>query len=253
MQVLGKGVHGADRGAVLLVILAAAGVAVAQVVIADVHFHGAVPHASLQGPVAQGPVGLHERVEAGGGVDFVAGQGAFDAQFGGGVVLVAGAVVLTAVVIQAGDHGQVAGGLADGLQPVHAGAVELAVEVDHAAAAGVGSDTLGNRQVLKHAASAGVGIHLQRRIAKIPLVVHAQLLMIDTLARVVGQRPSRHRTRVGLVRGPGLPQRILRAILLQAAVDQCHLAVVVRLEVDLGERLVTARCAVVAVAVGVHA
>src|SRR5450830_946922 len=77
--------------------------------------------------------------------------------------------------------------------------------------------------------------------------------MVDAFSRVVLQRGRRYRTRVGLVRRPGLPQRILRAVLLQAAVDQRQLAVVIRLEVKLGKRLVTAGAAVVAVAVGVHA
>ncbi len=77
--------------------------------------------------------------------------------------------------------------------------------------------------------------------------------MIDTFSRVVFQCGRRYRTRVGLVRGPGLPQRVLRAVLLQAAVDQRQLAVVIRLEVELGKGLVPAGAAVVAVAVGVHA
>ena len=45
----------------------------------------------------------------------------------------------------------------------------------------------------------------------------------------------------------------MRAVLLQAAENQRHLAVVVGLEVELGKGLVAPRGAVVAVAVGVHA
>ncbi|MND93267.1 hypothetical protein D3C80_854490 [compost metagenome] len=56
-----------------------------------------------------------------------------------------------------------------------------------------------------------------------------------------------------LVGIPGLPQRVLRVVLLQAAVDQRHARVVVGLEIDLGEGLVTARSTVVAVAIGIQA
>ncbi len=55
-----------------------------------------------------------------------------------------------------------------------------------------------------------------------------------------------------LVGVPGLPQRIFSVVLFQAAVDQRHAAVGVGPEVQLGEGLVAARGAVVAVAVGVH-
>ncbi|MGG2035265.1 hypothetical protein AB1K01_00185 [Pseudomonas paraeruginosa] len=51
---------------------------------------------------------------------------------------------------------------------------------------------------------------------------------------------------------PGLPQRVLGAVLLQAAVDQRQATVGVGPEVELGEGLVAPRGAVVAVAVGVH-
>ena len=50
-----------------------------------------------------------------------------------------------------------------------------------------------------------------------------------------------------------MAQWILCAVLLKAAVDQRQFAVVIGLEVELGERLIAARGAVVAVAVGVHA
>lgn len=55
-----------------------------------------------------------------------------------------------------------------------------------------------------------------------------------------------------LVGVPGLPQRIFSVVLFQAAVDQRQAAVGVGPEVELGEGLVAARGAVVAVAVGVH-
>ena len=50
-----------------------------------------------------------------------------------------------------------------------------------------------------------------------------------------------------------MPQRVLRAVLLKAAVDQRQFAVFVRFEVELGKGLIAAGGAVVAVTVGVHA
>ena len=163
------------------------------------------------------------------------------------------AAVFALVEVQAGDDHQLARHAVDGLHPAHAAAVELAVELHDAAAAFVARNTLGNRQILNHTPAPGVGIHLQCRIANVPLVIHPYLLVINALACVVRQGIAAHRARVGLVACPGLPQRVLGAVLLQAAVDQGQLAVVIGLEVELGEGLVAAGAAVVAVAVGVHA
>jgi len=77
--------------------------------------------------------------------------------------------------------------------------------------------------------------------------------MVDAFTSVVGNRIGCDRARVGFVGGPTLAQRVLRAVLLEAAIDQRQLAVFVRLQVELGKGLVAAGGAVVAVAVGVHA
>ena len=163
------------------------------------------------------------------------------------------AAVFALVEVQAGNDRQLARRAFDGLQPAHAAAVELSIKLHYATAAFVGGRALGDRQVLNHTAPPGVGIDLQGRATEIPLVIHPQLLVIDTFTRVVVQRIGAYRARVCLVRCPGLPQWILRTVLLQAAVDQCQLAVVIGLDIELGEGLVAARAAVIAVAVGVHA
>jgi len=162
------------------------------------------------------------------------------------------AIILAAIVVQAGDQGQVAGRAVDRLQPVDRAAVELAVERYYAAAFARG-DSAWNRQVLNHTPTPRIGIYLQRRIADVALVIHPQLLVIDAFARVVRQRVNAHRARVRFVRFPRLPQRVLSAVLFQAAVDQRQFAVVIGLDIKLGKGLVPACAAVVAVAVGVHA
>ncbi len=178
MQVRRKGIHHADRRGVLLIGLAAAVIAVAEEVVVHVHLHGAVAQACLQGPVAQQPVGLYEGVEAGGSVDFIATQCAFDTVHTVEGVGIALAIILAAVVIKAGDQRQVAGGAGDGLQPVDRAPVEFAVE-SHYAAASVcrvecaTGEFVRNRQVLNHAAPSCVRIDLQRRIADVALVIHA--------------------------------------------------------------------------------
>lgn len=89
-------------------------------------------------------MGLQVWVEAGGGVLFIAAQFAFDAQGVAAEILVATAVVATTVVVGPGGQGQGAEGDIDRLDPAQGGAVELAVEVDHAAAAvSVGHDGFG--------------------------------------------------------------------------------------------------------------
>ena len=100
------------------------------------------------------------------------------------------AIILAAVVVEAGDQGQVARSAGDGLQPMHGAAVELAVEGHHATTrvGRVGDTTgelVGNRQVLNHAPPPRIRIHLQRCIAEVPLVIRPQLLVIDAFARVV--------------------------------------------------------------------
>ena len=77
--------------------------------------------------------------------------------------------------------------------------------------------------------------------------------MVDAFTGVVGNGVGRYRAWVGLVGFPALAQRVLRAVLFKAAVDQRQFAVFIRLEVELGKGLVAARGAVFAVAVGVAA
>ncbi|MNE72592.1 hypothetical protein D3C80_1685480 [compost metagenome] len=101
--------------------------------------------------------------------------------------------------------------------------MELTVEVDDPTATlVVGGHRLGDGQVLNDAALPRIEIELQRGIAKIALVVHAQLLVVDAFAGVVGFSHCRGGARVVLVSAPGLPQRVLRVVLLKAAVDQCQ-------------------------------
>jgi hypothetical protein len=65
-------IHHAHGWSVFLIGLAAAGVAVAQELIIDIHLHGAVTYARLQGPAVEGPVGLDVGVKAARRVDFIA-------------------------------------------------------------------------------------------------------------------------------------------------------------------------------------
>ena len=80
MQIRGEGIHHADRWRGFLIALGTAVVAIAQKLIIDVHFHGAVAQAGLHGPVIDSPVGLYIRIQAAGGIDLVAYQCAFDPQ-----------------------------------------------------------------------------------------------------------------------------------------------------------------------------
>lgn len=210
-------------------------------------------HPGLQGPGVDGPARLQVGIEAGGGVHLVAAQLALHAELVAVEVLVAATVVAALVVVEADGQVQLARRLAYRLQPAHGAAVEVAVEVHHAAATlTVGDHPLGDRQVLHDTALAHVGVDLQGRLAEVALVVHPGLLVVDALARVVQLGVGGDGARVVLVGVPGLPQRIFSVVLFQAAVDQRQAAVGVGPEVELGEGLVAARGAVVAVAVGVH-
>ena len=252
MQFGGEGVHHADGWRGFLVAFSAAGVTVAQKLIMDVHFHGAVTQTGLHGPVIQRPVSLYVRVEAAGGVDFIANQCAFDAQLVADKILIAVAAVLALVIVQAANQSQVTRYALNGLHPTQATAVELSVELDDPSALFVTGSCRWNRQILNHTPRAGIRIDLQGRVTDVAFVVHAQLLVVDAFAGVVDQRVGRHRARVGLIRFPTLPQRILGTVLLKAAVNQCQFAVFVGLEVELGKGLVAARGAVLAVTIGVH-
>ena len=253
MQLGGKGIHHADGWRGLFVTLGATGVAVAQKLIIDVHLHGAVAQAGLYRPVVQRPVGLYIRVETAGGIYFITHQCAFDPQLTADKVLITVAAVLALIEVQAANQGQIARYTVDRLHPAQAAAVKLAIELHDTAALFIAGCCGRNRQILNNAARTGIGIDLQGSVTDIALVVQAQLLMVDALTGVVGNGIGRYRARVGLVGFPALAQRILCAVLLKAAVDQRQLAVFVGLEVELGEGLVPACGAVVAVAVGVHA
>jgi len=253
MQLGGKGVHHADGRRGLFITLGAAGVAVAQKLIIDIHFHRAVAQAGLHCPIVQRPVGLHIRVEAAGGVYFITHQCAFDPQFAADEVLIAVAAVLALVEVQAADQGQITRYAEHRLHPAQAATVEFAIELHYTATLFVAGRRGWNRQILNHTARAGIGIDLQGRVTDIALVVQAQLLVVDAFPGVIGNGVWRYRARVGLVGFPALAQRVLGAVLFKAAVDQRQFAVFIRLEVELGKGLVAARSAVFAVAVGVHA
>ncbi|EVT82863.1 hypothetical protein Z046_31575 [Pseudomonas aeruginosa VRFPA09] len=220
-----EGVHHRERWGVLPVAPRAAGIAVAQVAVVDLHLHGAVAHPGLQGPGVDGPARLQVGIEAGGGVHLVAAQLALHAELVAVEVLVAATVVAALVVVEADGQVQLARRLAYRLQPAHGATVEVAVEVDHraiplATRITLASYLLGYRLILHDTALAHVGVDLQGRLAEVALVVHPGLLVVDALARVVQLGVGGDGARVVLVGVPGLPQRIFSVVLLQAAVDQ---------------------------------
>ncbi|MCY1408896.1 hypothetical protein D9M71_242280 [compost metagenome] len=254
VQLRAEGIHHPQRRHVLLEAPRSAGIAVGEEMVVHLHLHAGAADAGQQGPVAKHPVGLHIGIEAAGGVQLVAAQGALHAELVAIEVPETAAIVLAPVVIDAEGQAQLARNALQRLQPAQAAAVEVAVEIHHPAAAKAIGDGGGrDGEELQHAAPAGVGGELQAGRAELALVVQAELLVVDALARVEQPGVGRDRTRVGVEACPGLPQRVLGAVLLQGAGDQRQTALVVGPEVELGEGLVAARGAVVAVAVGVQA
>ncbi|MNN25752.1 hypothetical protein D3C81_1392390 [compost metagenome] len=142
--------------------------------VVDTHFHGAVAQPQLAGPVADFPMGLEVRVQAGSGVFLVTAQLTFHAQLVTAEILVAAAVVLALVVIGADGEGEIAGHIRDRLYPAQGAAVELTIKVHNPAATlAVRGHRSGDGQILHHAAPPRIQVELQRGIAKVALVVHA--------------------------------------------------------------------------------
>ena len=194
MQFRREGIHHAHRRRGFFITFVAAVIAVGSgyKLIMYIHFHGAVAQPGLNGPIVDGPIGLHVRIEAAGGVDFVANQCASNPKLVAEVVVITMATVLALVVIEPCNQGQIPRNAVHRLQPAQAAAIKFTVELDNAAPLFICrvwfwrvTYRFWNRQILNHAARTGVRIDLQGRVAKVALVVHAQLLMIDAFARVV--------------------------------------------------------------------
>ncbi|MNZ71102.1 hypothetical protein D3C78_894570 [compost metagenome] len=254
VQIVGERIEHAQRRHVLLETSGAAGIAVDQEVVVHLHLHVAVPEARQQSPVAERPVGLHVRIEARCGIQLVAAQFAFYAQLVAAEVLETTAIIPAPVVIDAERQAQLSRNARHGLQPAQGAAMEVAVEIHHAAATlAVGDRRTRDGEKLQHAALTGVSVDLQGGVTEPALVVQAGLLVVDALAGVEQHRVGRHRTRVVVEAFPGLAQRVFRVVLFQAAEDQRQAAVVVGFQVEFGEGLIATGGAVVAIAVGIHA
>ena len=154
-------------------------------------------------------------------VELVAAQFATHAQLGAVEILEAEAVLALPVGVEAQHDSQRPPGGLRVQVPAQVGAAEIAVEVDHAAAAErrcLRRDR--HRQVLHDAPLAGVHLQAQARCGRKLVFPHQpELLVAHRLARVEGERGRRRLARVlGHLRGVE-PEWIFRLRRIQAVRD----------------------------------
>ncbi len=251
------------RGAA--VVDAAAVVTVAQVTVADVHIQRSTAQPGSQHPLAALPFGLHIRIEAGQFILLVAAQLAAHAELLAHKILEALARILRARVLEADRGAQGAAGELAHVAPVQVDAVEVAVEVDHAARMrGRRLEAAREGLVLDHLTVAAVGSQLQAVGAEALLPLQADLLVVDALAGVVALGEGALRrlrvagidlagARVALEGRPGDAKRVLGVALVQGVGDDGDLAVARGRDGQLGVALFARGGAVRPVAVGLEA
>src|SRR5471032_1233912 len=245
----------------MAVLQAAAIVAIAEVVIADFHFHLAVAQSRTEQPGAALPFRLDIRIEAGNDILLIAAQPAFQAKGIADVILITRAVIAGAAVIDADGCAQLSASQLVYMQPIGVDAIKIAFEIDHAARLTWGIlDDLGKCLVLDHIAVAPVSRHVQAIVAEALFIGGADLLVVYAFACVVAigqgalrvlciRRVDFAGARIAGKRGPGDAQRILRIALMQGVGDDGQRAVCIWLDGNLAESLFARGGTMVAVAI----
>src|SRR5690606_28048440 len=152
----------------------------------DIEAEAAAAHAAGEDPWSAFPLQLGVGVDAADFIAFVAPQIALHAEAVADEVLETLAVVYRARHVDAHGGAQGATSQLAHRAPVGVDAVDVAVEIDHAARVrGRGLEAAREGLVLDHAAVAGIGGQQQAVGPEALLPREAELLVVDALARVI--------------------------------------------------------------------